>query len=132
MERVLLIDDDELVAGSLREHLVRGGMRVDVAIDCATASHLMNEHAYDVVVIDPYFTGRVLQEDDRVLETIRAQQPSAALIVLTAYASPSMTETAAQVRATAFLAKPQSVVTLGGVVTGACRNATAVFRGSSE
>lgn len=133
MERVLLIDDDELVAGSLREHLVRGGMWVDVAIDCGSASHLMRGAAYDAILIDPYFTGRVLQEDDGLLETIRSLQPSAALIVLTAYASPSLTEIAGQLRATALLAKPQSIVHLGGVVMDACRNATAsVLKGLSE
>lgn len=133
MSRVLLIDDDELVACSLREHLVRGGMRVDLAIDGGSASLLMSEHVYDAVLIDPYFTGGMLREDAAMLETIRELQPSAELIVLTAYASASMAESAQHVRANALLAKPQSVVFLGGVVADACRIASlAAFKGQTK
>jgi len=41
-DSVLLIDDDELVAGSLRESLVRGGSQFDVALELSSPETLPN------------------------------------------------------------------------------------------
>ena len=120
-DSILLIDDDELVAGSLREYLVRGGSQVDVALEASSAEQLMHTRQYDVVVVDPYFTGGVQDDDDALLATIRGLQPSAALIVLTAYASPALAAVAGRERATALLAKPQSVPFLSQFVVSASR-----------
>jgi DNA-binding NtrC family response regulator len=126
-ERVLLIDDDELVAGSLREVLVRGGSQVDVAAELSSAQPLMSARQYDVVVVDPYFTGGVLDAGNALLSIIRELQPEAALIVLTAYASPSLVLSAGRERAAAFLAKPQSITRLSQVVVSASRGAITEF-----
>jgi DNA-binding NtrC family response regulator len=127
-ERVLLIDDDELVAGSLREYLVRGSRcQVDVAAELTSAETLMAAHRYDVVLVDPYLTGRVNSDDGALLARIRELQPLAALIVLTAYASPSLAALAAH-RSAALLAKPQSIPELSRFVVNASRERTSPAR----
>lgn len=122
-DRVLLIDDDELVAGSLREYLVKNGRQVDVAVDIDASAGLMDERQYGVIVVDPYLTGRQ-HDDDSLLHAIRASQPAASLIVLTAYGSPSLATSAERLHAAALLEKPQSVMFLSDVIGGACRDAS--------
>jgi DNA-binding NtrC family response regulator len=121
-DRVLLIDDDELVAGSLREYLVKSGKQVDVAVDVPSSVGLMDARQYGVIVVDPYLTGNARPPDHSVLETIRSLQPDAALIVLTAYGSPALAASAARLRASALLEKPQSVISLNDFVSDACRD----------
>jgi two-component system response regulator RegA len=121
-ERILLIDDDELVAGSLREYLVRGNCcQVDVADELSSAEELMAAQQYDVVLVDPYFTGRVNRDDGELLARIRELQPLAALIVLTGYASPSLEVFAGQQQGTVLLTKPQPVPYLSQLLVSACR-----------
>jgi DNA-binding NtrC family response regulator len=123
-ERILLIDDDELVAGSLREYLVRGNRcQVDVAHELSSAETMMAAQRYDVVLVDPYLTGRVNRDDGVLLARIRELQPAAALIVLTAYASPSLASLAA-LRSAALLAKPQAIPELSRFVVNASRERT--------
>jgi len=116
---VLLIDDDESIAGSLCQYLLTQGFGVAVALDSASAAQLMDGRQYDVVVVDPYLTGGVLEEDDALLSMIRSRQPAATLIVLTGYDSPSLTISARREHASAVLTKPQSVVSLSEFIVGA-------------
>jgi DNA-binding NtrC family response regulator len=122
-DRVLLIDDDELVAGSLRDCLVRNGRQVDVAVDLSSSVELMDARQYGVILVDPYLTGR-LRDDDSLLDAIRTSQPAASLIVLTAYGSPSLAMSAERLHAAALLEKPQSVAFLSNVIGGACHHAS--------
>lgn len=105
---ILLIDDDELIAGSLRQVLVSSGRDVDVALEPCTARSLMAAHAYDVVLVDPYLTGGVHQQSGELLEAIGTLQPNAAVIVLTGYDS-ALLHAAADGRVSKILTKPQSI-----------------------
>jgi DNA-binding NtrC family response regulator len=116
---VLLIDDDDLIVGSLRQYLVTHGCDVDVAVESCGAEGLMRTHSYDTVIVDPYFTGAI-HGDYRMLQSIETLQPRASVIVLTGYASPEIERVVAGCRATALLTKPQSVVYLSELV-GASR-----------
>jgi DNA-binding NtrC family response regulator len=116
---VLLIDDDESVAGSLYQYLLAQGCDVDVAVDSASAAVLMEARQYDVIVVDPYLTGGVLADDGTLLALIRGSQPQAALFVLTGYGSSSLTISAEREGASAVLTKPQSVTSLGQLIVDA-------------
>ena len=114
--RVLLIDDDELIAGSLRRYLLTQGFAVDVALEPASAAKLMASSTYAVVLVDPYLTGEVVHATDALIETVRRLQPLAALIVLTGYSSPALHVAATLNGAAAVLSKPQSVTCLGDLI----------------
>ena len=114
--RVLLIDDDELIAGSLRRYLLTKGFVVDVALEPASAAKLMESSTYGVVLVDPYLTGEVVHSSDALIETVRRLQPLASLIVLTGYGSPAVHLAAAVNGAAAILSKPQSVTCLGDLI----------------
>jgi ActR/RegA family two-component response regulator len=109
---ILLIDDDELIAVSLRDCLLRRGLTVDVALDPEAAEARMRVRQYETVVVDPYLTGGVHEPDTSMLDTIRHLQPESAIVVLTAYATPSL------VHGTTFLAKPQSIPYLSQLIAG--------------
>ena len=51
-ERVLIVDDDQLIRSALRRYLQRHGFEVDEADSCATAEARMRAFVPRVVVID--------------------------------------------------------------------------------
>ncbi len=115
--RVLLIDDDDLIADSLRRYLILQGCDVHVAVDPESAAETMRANAYDSIVVDPYLTGAIHGESASLLGSIGTLQPFASTIVLTGYPSPELSRAAADCRLTAVLTKPQSIVTIGELVT---------------
>ncbi len=114
--RVLLIDDDELIAGSLHRYLLTRGFTVDVALEPVSAARLMSSSSYGVIVVDPYLTGEVMHATAALIETVRRLQPLATLIVLTGYSSPALQLVASVHGAAAVLSKPQSVTCLGDLI----------------
>lgn len=120
-KRILLIDDDELIASSLRQYLVMQSCDVDVAHDGNEAGKLLAGERYDVVIVDPYLTGGVHHDSGQLLDDVLRLQHDAAMIVLTAYSSPELALNAAACNATSVLTKPQSVVTLNDLVMNVLR-----------
>lgn len=120
--RVLLIDDDEQIVGSLRHYLSLQGCDVDVAVEHSAATSLMTAQRYGVVVVDPYLTGGVHMQNHQMLDAITQLQPRASVIVITGYGSPELARIAAQARL-ALLTKPQSVVALSDLIFCALQSA---------
>jgi DNA-binding NtrC family response regulator len=118
-KRVLLIDDDESIAGSLFQYLSTQGCDVDVAVDATSAGQLMDTRQYAVIVVDPYLTGGVLSEDSSLIGSISLLQPRGAMIVLTGYDSPSLHDAATANDAAAVLSKPQPVTFLSQLIVDA-------------
>lgn len=113
--RVLLIDDDEVVIGSLRRYLAAQGSHVEIATDPTVAAG-----EFDVVVVDPYLTGARHDGAPSLIATARTSQPRASLFVLTAYPSNEINEIAAAHDVVAVLTKPQSIVYIADLVTHSC------------
>lgn len=120
---ILLIDDDDLIAGSLRQVLQMDGCDVDVAVDRCAAVSLMAKKNYDVVLVDPYLTGGVHSGEGELIAQIRTLQPAANLVVLTGYRSPELDRCASDGRVSAVLCKPQPVVFLSQFLTAAAHAA---------
>jgi DNA-binding NarL/FixJ family response regulator len=110
---ILLIDDDDFVAGSLRQYLWTQGFAADIALDATFGEALMRANDYRVIVIDPYLTTRIRNEEHAVIDTVLALQPNASVFVLTAYASEPLLRLADDGRVSAVIPKPQGVVPLG-------------------
>jgi DNA-binding NtrC family response regulator len=117
-QKILLIDDDELIADSLRQYLSVQGCDVAVAVDSASARAMMAERGYDIVMVDPYLTGGVHKDGCDLIKSILVQQPGANVIVLTGYSSPELAESAADGKVAALLSKPQSVPFLSQFLVG--------------
>jgi len=113
---ILLIDDDELIAVSLRDSLVRRGLTVDVALDPAAAEARLRARTYETVVVDPYLTGGVHEPSALLIETIRVLQPASVIFVLTGYGRPALSGAAEAHSGTTFLSKPQSIPYLSQLI----------------
>jgi len=122
-QRILLIDDDELIACSLRQYLISQGCEVDVAVDSGTAGNLMTAQRYDTVVVDPYLTGGVYPDSGGLIDRVCTLQPAAKVVVLTGYGSPKLIRDVPDGRVSALLSKPQSVPFLAEFLNGPPRGA---------
>ena len=116
---ILLIDDDEFIAGSLRDYLRQLGLCVDVAIEPVVAEALMRKRQYGLVVVDPYLTGGVHEHDAALLDTIRHLQPGVPIMIVTGYGSAAMIHAAAADEGTTLLFKPQPITYLSQLIVDA-------------
>lgn len=81
---VLVIEDEEKVAASIKLWLEESGYKVDIAPDGAVGRHLAVNHSYDVVLLDlnlPFVHGL------EVCKWIRAHRPLLPIILVTALES---------------------------------------------
>ena len=79
--RLLLAEDDEVLAAGLKKELMAAGYAVDVADNGVEAEYLGNEAIYDVVVLD---LGLPQRNGIEVLRNWRSKGNSLPVIVLTA------------------------------------------------
>jgi DNA-binding NtrC family response regulator len=117
-KKILLIDDDEMVVGPLRSYLVAQGCEVDLACDRAGAELLMALYTYDTVMVDPYLTGAASSDRLALVDAARTMQSAASLIVMTAYATPAISESHSSGGIKTLMIKPQPVTELGRVALG--------------
>ncbi|MEU2089284.1 response regulator transcription factor [Nocardia beijingensis] len=79
--RVLVVEDEKLLADAIADGLRRHAMAVDVVYDGAAALERTGVHAYDVVVLDRDLPG---VSGDAVCGTLVASGGSARILMLTA------------------------------------------------
>jgi two-component system OmpR family response regulator len=79
--RILIVEDDAALAGSLQSRLRQEGFAVDVADNGIDAEHLGREESYDAVILDLGLPGRPGLE---VLRHWRAASVDTPVIILTA------------------------------------------------
>jgi two-component system response regulator PilR (NtrC family) len=98
-----VVDDEALIRWSVTETLTSLGMEVDQAVDAASTVRCLAEHGpFEVVVLD----FRLPDNDDLTLLTrVRAMSPESAVILMTAFGTPEVTEDARRLGAT-IVGKP--------------------------
>jgi two-component system, OmpR family, response regulator VanR len=79
--RVLLVEDEPLMAEAIRDGLRLEAIAADVAGDGATALELLSVHAYDIAVLDRDIPG---PSGDEIAERIVASGSDTPIIMLTA------------------------------------------------
>jgi DNA-binding response OmpR family regulator len=79
--RVLVVDDEKRLAGSLRVGLEAEGFAVDVAHDGTDGLWLARENTYDAIVLDLMLPGI---NGYQVCETLRAEEDWTPILMLTA------------------------------------------------
>jgi two-component system, OmpR family, response regulator TctD len=101
--RVLVVEDNKVLAGGLSVVLKNDGYAVDVVSDGVSADAATAAHDYDLVILD-----LSLPEMDGldVLRSMRARRSDAAVLVVTARASPEDRVRGLDLGADDYLAKP--------------------------
>ncbi|KPK70098.1 hypothetical protein AMJ82_03995 [candidate division TA06 bacterium SM23_40] len=110
---VLVIDDEQVIRDSCQQILSRDGYAVKVAEDGNVGLAMMEKQAFDLVVLDLKMPGLDGME---VLKTIRADDPSAIVLVITGYATVESAVEAMKSGAYDFIPKPFTPDNLRAIV----------------
>ena len=115
--RVLIVDDDEMIAVALYKFLADRGISADVAVDAASARNLLVRSRYAVLIMDAYLTGNLHERAMELVDDIRSAAPDSYIVVLTAYGSENFAAHVARHHRITVLSKPQPVLYLADVVS---------------
>jgi two-component system response regulator HydG len=102
--RVLVVDDEALIRWSLAETLTDDGLSVAEAKDGESALRMLADAGpFDVVVLDYRLPD---SNDLNLLASIRRAAPETAVVMMTAFGTPEMSNAALQLGAYRVVAKP--------------------------
>ncbi len=116
MSRVLIIDDDDVIAGALFQHLISNGVSADLALDPTQADTLLSENDYALVLMDAYLTGQLNNRALELLDHVRSRRPRAHVVLLTAYGSRALSDRVHGDDRITVMAKPQPVAFLSELI----------------
>lgn len=106
--KILIVDDNEDLLKAARMHLKRHFNQVDVEKNPEAIPALMQHEDYDVILLDMNFTKDVSSGSEGYywLEKILQIDPSAVVVLITAYGDVQMAVKAIKAGATDFVLKP--------------------------
>jgi len=106
--KILIVDDNEDLLKAAKMHLKRHFAQVDVEKNPEAIPGLMNHEEYDVILLDMNFTKDVSSGSEGYywLEKILGIDPSAVVVLITAYGDVQMAVKAIKAGATDFVLKP--------------------------
>jgi DNA-binding NtrC family response regulator len=117
--RILLVEDELIQGGVLREQLAESGYRVDWTPNPREGMTLALEGAYDVVITDFQMPG---MDGLELLERVRRQRPFLPVIIMTGYHTAETGIDAARLGAFEYLLKPYAMEDLLALVVRAVEN----------
>ncbi len=120
--RVLIAEDDEILAGAVAVGLRREGMAVDVALDGDAALERVGVNRYDVVVLDRDLPGT---HGDDVCRALAAERSQSRVLMLTAARSVKDRVEGLGLGADDYLPKPFDFAELVARIRALGRRATA-------
>lgn len=100
---ILIVDDEEIVRRSHLRSLESTGCHAQVAEDGSEALRVMEEHPFDVILLDLRMPG--LDGMD-VLQTIKERWPDSEVVVITGYPTIESAKKAVQLGAQNYITKP--------------------------
>lgn len=101
--KVLLVDDEEDFTSALSRRLEARNLKVKTVNSGEDALHMVDEQAFDVIVLDLAMPG---MDGLETLQRIKADHPDAEIIMLTGHASVKSSVEAMRIGAEDLLEKP--------------------------
>jgi DNA-binding NtrC family response regulator len=114
--RILIVDDDEVVRRSYLRSLESLSCNVAAAGDGEEALQTMEQNPFDVVLLDVRMLG---QDGLSVLRTIKQKWPDSEVVVITGYPSVTGAKEAMRLGAYDYVAKPVGPQDVINVTDGA-------------
>ena len=102
-ENLLVVEDEDIMREALVDYFSGEGHKVDMASDGDNALERINFNNYDVMIVDLRLPGR---DGLSVLDEIKAKNPEAKVIIITAYPSVESEKEAMNKGAIEYLQKP--------------------------
>jgi CheY-like chemotaxis protein len=110
---ILVLDDDQAVCRMMQAALAPSDFKVETVSDPAGIEAALQSRPYHIIILDYVIPG---VESEQLLEWVRAYQPAASIIVVTAYPSIDSALNCLRARTYDYLTKPFQVAHLKRVV----------------
>lgn len=117
-ERILIVDDDEIIRAFLECVLVEHGYQVTSAPDFGAVKNALSRQGYDLILADLVFLEKLYSGLDIVTHTLSVY-PACRAIILTSYPSTHTAIASLRLQAADYLIKPVSENSLLGAVRNA-------------
>lgn len=119
LPKILVVDDDDLVAGSLKKVLSKIGYNVEICLRASEIEEVISNFQPDVILLDIYLT---THNGIDVLKSLKKKYASVPVIMITGYADVKIAVTAIKSGAFDFLLKPIDLDQLKAVLDKAVEN----------
>ncbi len=117
--RILVVDDDDLVAGSLKKVLSKLNYSVEICLRASEIEDMIFDFQPDVILLDIYLT---THNGIDVLKSLKKKYAPIPVIMITGYADVKIAVTAIKAGAFDFLLKPIDLDQLKSVLDKAVEN----------
>ncbi|HUR81081.1 MAG TPA: response regulator [Thermoanaerobaculia bacterium] len=114
-ERILIVDDEELIVMAMRRYFEGLGYTIDSAYELEEAQALLANRRYDLVIADLRLTGIGGVEGLQIVADIHQRCADTRVILLSAYGTPEIERESYNRGADAFLHKPKSMMEIANV-----------------
>jgi DNA-binding NtrC family response regulator len=114
-ERILIVDDEELIVVAMRRYFEGLGYTIDSAHELEEAQALLANRRYDLVICDLRLTGLGGVEGLQIVSDIHQRSAETRVILLSAYGTPEIERESYNRGADAFLHKPKSMMEIANV-----------------
>ncbi|MGA3308709.1 MAG: response regulator [Xanthobacteraceae bacterium] len=127
--RILVVDDDEVVRWSYQRSLQSASRNVEASSDGEEALQTMEQNPFDVVLLDLRMPG---QDGLSVLRTIKQKWPESEVVIITGYPTVASAKEAVRLGAYDYVAKPVAPQDVISVTDGAMTHKQWALRRVSE
>jgi DNA-binding response OmpR family regulator len=114
-ERILIVDDEELIVMAMRKYFQALGYAVDTAHELEEAQALLANYAYDLVIADLRLTGIGGVEGLQIVADVHQRCPHTRVILLSAFGTPEIERESFNRGADVFLQKPKAMMEIATV-----------------
>lgn len=109
LPRLLVVEDEPTVQKALAKYFAAAGFQVFCARELEEAEALLVTDPYDVVIADLRLTWSYAAEGLEILRFVRRHSRRTRVVILSAYGSPELQQSAHALGAEAFFQKPTAL-----------------------
>jgi DNA-binding response OmpR family regulator len=114
-DRILIVDDEELIVMAMRRYFEGLGYAVDAAHELEEAQALLANYSYDLVIADLRLTGIGGVEGLQIVSDVHQRCPGTRVMLLSAFGTPEIERESFNRGADAFLQKPKAMMEIATV-----------------
>jgi len=114
-ERVLIVDDEDLIVLAMRKYFEGLGYVVDAAYELEEAQALLANYQYDLVIADLRLTGIGGVEGLQIVSDVHQRCADTRIILLSAFGTPEIERESYNRGVDAFLHKPKAMMEIAQI-----------------